>query len=322
MASAQPSSRAPAARPALSSAAASFASVAPPSASAQPSSLAVASSPALSEAGPSQELTWRFDDAQLGPIHVVVTIPAHAAGERLPLLIALHGLGEALKGPAKGARGWIDDYWLPRALRRLRKPPLKKRDFLGISSPERLATFERELKRRPYGGLVIATAYTPPVFRGERLWQDATPYAAFIVERLLPRLRAETPAFADVNATGIDGVSLGGRAAIAVGLLRPEAFGLIGGLQPAFDVTELDDLASRAAQARQRHPALRFRLLTSSGDYYNRSTRALSDAFRARGVPHELRVIPGPHNYDFNRGPGVYELLLTHDRGLRGEPLP
>jgi len=39
------------------------------------------------------------------------------------------------------------------------------------------------------------------------------------------------------------------------------------------------------------------------------------------GVDNELAVIPGPHDYEFNRGPGVYEMLVFHDRALRGEPM-
>ncbi len=37
---------------------------------------------------------------------------------------------------------------------------------------------------------------------------------------------------------------------------------------------------------------------------------------------HEHRVALGPHNYDFNRGPGGLEMLTWHDRVLRGlEPI-
>jgi hypothetical protein len=33
----------------------------------------------------------------------------------------------------------------------------------------------------------------------------------------------------------------------------------------------------------------------------------------------EHLVVPGPHDYPFNRGPGAIEMLLWHDRVLRGE---
>jgi hypothetical protein len=31
-------------------------------------------------------------------------------------------------------------------------------------------------------------------------------------------------------------------------------------------------------------------------------------------------TVPGPHDYEFNRGPGAYEMLMFHDRVLRGQP--
>jgi iron(III)-salmochelin esterase len=65
--------------------------------------------------------------------------------------------------------------------------------------------------------------------------------------------------------------------------------------------------------ARQKNPALSFRLLTSDGDFFLASTRAISQALRQAGVPHELVVVPGPHDYPFNRGPAVYEMLVHHD---------
>ena len=43
-------------------------------------------------------------------------------------------------------------------------------------------------------------------------------------------------------------------------------------------------------------------------------------ALRARGVAHDVRELAGPHDYVFNRGPGGVEMLLFHDRALRGMP--
>ena len=84
------------------------------------------------------ELTWVYPESPVGLMHVVVVIPERRAAEqRLPVLIAMHGRGEALKGPARGARGWVDDYWLPRAKERLRHPPLRSADLLGFSEPTR-----------------------------------------------------------------------------------------------------------------------------------------------------------------------------------------
>jgi S-formylglutathione hydrolase FrmB len=79
-------------------------------------------------------------------------------------------------------------------------------------------------------------------------------------------------------------------------------------------------VALRAAQAHQKNPALSFRLLTSDGDYFLESTKAISAAMKQAGVPNTLFIARGPHDYPFNRGPAVYEMLLHHDRVLRGLP--
>ncbi len=252
---------------------------------------------------------------------VVISIPARAnESERFPVLIALHGRGESFKGPARGARGWIDDYWLPRALERLQNPPLNRDDLLGLYGAKRLADLNARVASAAYRGLIVVCPYTPDILAGKRPFALAEPLARFLVEQVIPRVRRETPAQASALATGIDGVSLGGRAALLVGLSRPEAFGAVAGLQPAFDEDDASELARRARAARERQPKLRLRLVSSDGDYFLSSTRAISGALKAASVEHEFTVVPGPHDYEFNRGPGAYEMLLFHDRALRAVP--
>jgi hypothetical protein len=265
------------------------------------------------------ELTWVYPDSDVGPMQVVVVVPERSSAEqRFPVLLAMHGRGEALKGPQRGARGWVDDYWLPQALARLRNPPLTRRDFLGMVATDRLGQINANLASRPYAGLVVVCPYTPDRLAGDAPFDRAEPLATFLVDEVLPRVRRETPALAEPRRTGIDGVSLGGRASLLVGLLRPEAFGVVATLQPAFDERETRELAARAGRAVREHPELRFRLVTSSRDYYLASTRSLARAFRTAGVEPNLLVVEGNHSYEFNRGPGVYEMLLFHDRALRG----
>lgn len=269
---------------------------------------------------PGEERTWVWDSSAAGRMHVVVTVPPRRPGERFPALIAFHGRGEAQKGVARGARGWLDDYGLPQALRRLASPPLTATDLHEVGDAELLARLNAELERAPYRGLVVVTPFTPDILAGDRAFSRAEPLARFVVEELLPRLRREAPVLEGAAHLGLDGVSLGGRAALLVGLARPESFGAVGTLQPAFDSADAPELARRAKAARERNPALALRLLTSRADFFLLSTRAISSAFGALGVEHELRVVAGPHDYEFNAGPGVYEMLLFHDRALRPGP--
>ena len=269
---------------------------------------------------PARELVWAYEQSPVGRMQVVVAIPARPSADvQLPVLIAMHGRGESFKGPAKGARGWIDDYWLLRAVERLHAPPLTLKDLQGFADPARLSRINESLAKRPYRGLIVVCPFTPDILAGDKPFKAAEPLASFLVDELLPRVRRETPALQSSSATGVDGVSLGGRASLLVGLSRAKAFGAVAALQAAFDSADADELARRAESAISQNPRLALRLLTSYEDYFLVANRNISKAFARSGIKHELLVIPGPHDYEFNRGPGVYEMLLFHDRALRGE---
>lgn len=268
-----------------------------------------------------QELSWDYPQTELGPMRVVVSVPGRPSmTERFPVLVAMHGRGEALKGPERGARGWIDDYRLESSLARLGAPPLTRRDFLGMVTEDRLALLNRALDRRAFGGLIVVCPYTPDRLRGRDAYEHALPLATFLVDEVLPRVYRETPALGTPASTGIDGVSLGGRASLLVGLRRPEAFAAVGALQPAFDEAEATELALRARQVSASFPRLKFRFLTSTQDYYLEATRRLATEFAHAAVEAELLIVAGDHSYEFNRGPGGIEMLLFHDRVLRGAP--
>jgi enterochelin esterase-like enzyme len=253
-------------------------------------------------------------------MRAVVLLPRHrGASERFPLLVAMHGLGESLRGVERGAWGWSRDYELGASDQALRRGRLGPEAFLGLVAPSRLDALRAELRRVPYRGLVVVAPYTPDVLRdvGGVAHQA---YERWVVEALVPRARAMLPVLATREATGIDGVSLGGLHALWIGLAHPETFGAVGALQPAVRGRQ-DLVAARYAPAATR-PAQRVRLVTSDRDVLRDDVQALSDTFRARGIAHELRVVVGPHDYVFNRGPGGIEMLLFHDRALRGEASP
>jgi hypothetical protein len=268
-----------------------------------------------------RELTWTFDDGAFGPTDVVISIPGTAdPAKRYPVLVALHGRGESLKGSRRGARGWFDDYDLGRAMSRLRKPPLRKRDFQGYVSDERLRQINLSLGKQPYDGLIVVCPFLPDVLRRENAFKEAEPLAAFIVDVLLPRVYDKTPAIGTAATTGIDGVSLGGRAALLVGFSRPLAFGAIEALQAAIDGSEVERFVELGARALADNPRLMLRLLTSDQDHFLRVNQRLSSELESKGVQHRYLRVLGTHSYRFNRGPGSFEMLLYHDRVLRGLP--
>ncbi|MEI9935605.1 MAG: esterase [Pseudomonadota bacterium] len=269
---------------------------------------------------PAQEITWDYPETDLGPMRVVVLLPERDANARLPVLVALHGRGEALKGPELGARGWVDDYTLPVTVERLRRPPITLDDLHGFADEARLARMNASLAQRPYQGLIVVCPYTPDTLPADEPIDKALPLARFVVETVLPRVYRETPAIGTPASTGIDGVSLGGRAALGVGLLRPKAFAVVASLQAALRSDNSADILRRAREARAQKPDLFVRLLTSSDDYFLKANQLLASDLNAAGIRTELVNIPGPHDYEFNRGPGGYEMLMFHDRVLRGQP--
>jgi len=262
--------------------------------------------------------TLAFGPAQGGPQQAVVVTPAGgAASARYPLLVALGGLGETRRGLAAGAAGWVEDYWLDRTLKRLAAPPLTRADFQDLVDPARLAAINASLAARPYRGLVVACPFTPDLWT-QRSLDTVGPFARFLVERLLPRVRAEAPTLRAAASTGIDGVSLGGRLSLLAALEQPGAFGAVGVTQGAFHPDEVPEVTRRTAAARSRG-GFRLRLLTSDRDFYREALEELDVALVEAEVAHDHLDVPGPHGYPFNRGPGAIEMLLWHDRVLRGE---
>jgi len=230
---------------------------------------------------------------------------------RVPVLVALHGRGEAIKGPERGALGWPNDYNLTKALTRVCAPPLIANDFEGLVEDDHLAEMNAWLAQHPWKGLVVVCPWVPDL--NLRSDTELVDYGRFLVETILPRVVKEMPA---TSATGIDGVSLGGAVALRAGLAFPQTFKAVAALQPAIDDARVTDLVDLARVARTKRPDLSLRITTSHEDYYRDVTHSLSDAWKKADVQHDFSELPGPHDYIFNRGPGAYEMLLWHARVL------
>jgi hypothetical protein len=257
-------------------------------------------------------LEWDFPgNVSTRAVIVVPTWGGDAA--RFPVLVALHGRGEAVKPPEEGAMGWPRDYALTRAVDRMRAPPLVPDDYEGFVDDERMERLNADLTARPFGGLIVACPHVPDM---DPNGGDVYAVARFVTGVLLPRLRAETPALAAPESTGIDGVSMGGALALRIGLMNADAFGAVGALQAAIAPEMSEELTEMARGARVRRPGLKLRLLTSTGDYFHDAITSLDAAWTEGNVAHDFADVPGPHDYVFNRGPGSIEMLAWHDRAL------
>ena len=260
-------------------------------------------------------LEWDLGAQPWGRSRAAVVVPSWGGAEaRFPVLVALHGRGESVKTPSEGALGWPRDYAMVRAYDRLRSPPLREGDYEGIVDLARMGEANASLAQRPFGGLIVACPWLPDVRPATT--GDIAEYARFLLNVLLPRVRADTPALSTPEATGIDGVSLGGAVALRVGLTSPGAFGAVGGIQPALSEGQNTEWTALAQGARAARPGMRLRLMTSHEDYFHDAIVGVSRAWTSGGVAHDFADVPGPHDYIFNRGPGSIELLLWHDRAL------
>jgi hypothetical protein len=258
---------------------------------------------------PTELLRWEVTDEKLGRIVTYVRVPERTPRQRFAVLVVFPGRGEMLKGPERGARGWLDDYGLERAIARLRHPPLTLEDF-GEIEPQRLEQHNQALALRPYQGAVIVMPFLPDVVGKDQVFWAGPVLSRFVERELAPRIASETPARDPGADWAIDGVSMGARAALAVGFSSPRRFGRVGGIQAALDEKELERFTNWAAQARSANPAQRLHLLTSSRDYFLGVNHVFHRMLERRSITHDFVNVLGGHNYSFNRGPGVLELLL------------
>ncbi len=247
---------------------------------------------------------------------VIALVPrVRRPDQRFPLLIALHGLGETNRGCPRGAWGWVQDYALARADNRLRHPPLVRTDFEDLITPDRLRALNTGLSTRSYEGLVVLLPFTIDV-RRELGGSAHQSFDRWLSTELVERARRELPVLAGREHVGIDGISLGGLHALWTGLGHPEVFGSVGAMQAAVR-TRVEPVLRRYARA-PRRPLQSIRISTSTEDTLRVDVEALHAALNARHIRHEFKIHVGPHDYPFNRGPGAIEMLLYHDRILRG----
>jgi enterochelin esterase-like enzyme len=242
--------------------------------------------------------------------------PNEKRKDRLPVVVAFHGMGESKLGADKGYRAWVDQYGLVAVYEALLTGRVTKETYGGLVRDAELARVNAELKDRAFRGLFVVGVYTPNLLAEVDKPEQIDAYARWVAQRLVPKIRDTFPvADAGVRRVGVDGVSLGGMVALEVGARHPEVFGSVGIMQPAIKGREAA-LAERLAKAQETAPQA-IRLLSSDDDPLLPVTRTLSSELRKRHVAHTLIVTPGGHDYAFNRGPGAVELLRFHEDALR-----
>lgn len=262
------------------------------------------------------DLALSTGDAPFGG-RVPVLSPRHVpAGARLPLVIALHGLGESAD-PALAARAWPELYGLLEAWRRLLQPPVAPRSRRGDWPPDRMAEVNRDLAARPLAGFIVACPFTPNPSRARDRGAHLDAYARWLTDVVTARARAQHSVLPTSASTHLAGCSMGGSVAVEVALRARGAFGGLALVQSAHGAHRNPAIAAGLASAGPGGAPLPTLVLTSQGDPFRDRNHALARELASRGVPHEARTLPGPHDQPWLREAGTPEMLLWLDRRPR-----
>ncbi|MEJ2718252.1 MAG: alpha/beta hydrolase-fold protein [Deltaproteobacteria bacterium] len=232
--------------------------------------------------------------------------------KKYPLVLAFGGAGECMRPPRQGALAWVKYYKADEAVRALEDNLLNQDDFRGLVTPAQLHKFNEGLEHHPYGGVILACPYSPPLSVAERL--DLPAYETFIMKELIPELKKRYRIAP--QGVGVDGVSMGGARSMYYGFKYPEVFSSIGSVQGAFApfMRVYEHLVKRNREALKDRA---IQLITSDGDSMARSVEKMHRMLRANGIPHVYLTLTGPHDYIFNQGPGSLAVLLFHNQALR-----
>lgn len=260
-----------------------------------------------------QELSFDGEAAAGGSTRAVLLAPKEDGP--FPVLIALHGRGEAVRGAEAGAYGWVKDYLVSNAIEALHRGRLNEADFQHLVTPTHLAEFNHSLAQEPYRGVALVCPHAPD-FQGKSRDQATERYGDWLVTQLLPQVMAKLGEKLS-GQVGIDGVSMGGRMALQIGLAHPKVFSAVGSLQAAIRAEDAVNLVQQAASYLREYPPGKIRILTSDGDFFRDAILKLDQEWTRAGLSHECMEAKGPHNYLFNQGPGSIEMLRWHDLVLR-----
>ncbi len=238
-------------------------------------------------------------------------VPNHLAkDERVPLLVLLHGLGETGDSDT-GVHAWVERYGLGTAYARLRRPPVTRASRSGsLFSDARLVEINAALAAQPFRGMAVACPYTPNIARLRDPEGALDTYASWIASVVVPRARKEAPPLPGAGRVALDGVSLGGFVGIEVFIRRPEAFGVWGGIQSAFNPARAPLYADKLAAV----PALSGKTSVRVRDHRSRPVprgqhrarrraREEGPARRSRGHQGDARPALPPRGGDAREAP-------------------
>ena len=223
-----------------------------------------------------------------------------------PVVYALSGLGEMVRGRRAAAWGWVEKYGLVAAMEAAHRQRLSIQDFQGLVDGQQLAEYNR--RARSYRGVVVVCPAVP------RKLTDR--FVRHLMGEVIPWAERKLPIMKGARHRGVDGISLGGRHALKIGFDYASDFRTLGTEQAA-----ARRLRGRLAKALSRWKGGAksgpfVNLLTSHQDPYRSVVEALAGWMRREGVRVRFQKTAGRHDKRFVKGPGAIDMLLFHDRLL------
>jgi enterochelin esterase-like enzyme len=167
--------------------------------------------------------------------------------------------------------------------------------------------------------MVVVCPFMPNPYSGGDGGARLERYASALERDILPAVRERVSAASREPAhTGVAGVSLGGAVALEVFVRKPALFATLGTVQGAYGANLAATFARRISDA-EAVPGRAVYVSTSHGDPYRAANERLARELEKRSVSTRLSVRKGPHSQGWLVEIGSLELLLWHDRALRGQ---
>ncbi len=235
----------------------------------------------------------RVRSAALGavvPVDVVLPAVEPAAAGRLPAMTLLGGMSLAKRGPEVSMQYWtglIDLGYVLDAVEAAAPPPPTAAGIPADLLPAVQGAWAKSASR-PRALYVLPHTDVSP---RRAAWQR------YVAEELVALVDARYPTRATRSARGIDGLCLGGAAALLVALGRPDVYGMAGAVQPAMEYSQsINERLQQLRAAGTTPPYLH--VITSTRDIYRAPIVAWRPTLQLV-ARHEFHEYIGGHNMPF-----------------------
>jgi pimeloyl-ACP methyl ester carboxylesterase len=263
-------------------------------------------------------LDWSWPKAKHGfEPRTVVLYPSKvptASQAKWPVLLLIHGLGEAKEGPESGAYAWLNRYGAGSTYQRLSHPPLAAIEKRKDLTTHRAQQLSASLNMNPFRPMVLVCPYLPYIGSSTKLIEN---YSKFVFQELFPKVYQTLPHASRLpKNTGLDGCSYGAWIAMELFARKSKQFATLGVVQPALNESKLDAYVTMLASAHSSKSLQRVHIESSKYDVYKGRSQKLAEKLKAKGVPFDLTIPPCSHDQIFLRDVGTLEMMLWHNRNL------